>query len=274
MKHKLKYAILFLFVWLIVLTISFFIRVEPNIVWSGDTFIGVFVAAIGIAVAFIVGYQIYNAVDIKAELRNMRNDNHNFTDHVQNSISVITRSNNDFRADIDNKVRLLKQSISSAEEQITILNASVKEGISVLDALRIADDSGNISNYLNAFAKMHEALLNGLDYESNNYPFILDSMREFAKRICTQSFGGSFTVNQDGFYFGSPSSNYAGRALKEVLESEILPPIRDVESKIKSHPKYSCISHDYSVLMEKFYNRVKESSSRFFPQSLEELENF
>lgn len=271
---KPNFTKILIYGWLSIISVCLYLRVEANIVWSGDTFIGVFVAAIGIAVAFIVGYQIYNAVDIKTDLRNMRNEIQSITDRVNASLSENTVSNRDFRMMIDKKIDSLNQSITSAENRISIINASVKEGIAVLDALRIAEDSGNISNYLNAFVKMHEALLNGLDYDSNNYRFMLDNMREFAKRICTQSFGGGFSINHDGFYFCSPSSVYNGRALKDVLETEILPPIKDIETKIKGHPKFSSISHDYTILMEKFYNRVNESSTRFFPKSLEEFENF
>lgn len=55
---KPNFTKILIFGWLSIILICLYLRVEPNIVWSGDTFIGVFVAAIGIAVAFIVGYQI------------------------------------------------------------------------------------------------------------------------------------------------------------------------------------------------------------------------
>lgn len=274
MKPKQKFVHWLIFIWLTILTISLIIRVEPNIVWSGDTFIGVFVAAIGVSVAFIIGHQIYNALDVKNDIRSLKADNQNFTDGIKTSVANIETENRKFQQKIDDEISTLTQAVNSSESRINVINASVKEGIAVLDALRIADDRGNLSNYLNAFMKMQEALLNGLDYDSNNYRFILDSMRDFAKRICTQSFGGGFALNKDGFYYCSPNSTYFGRPLKEVIDTDILPPIKDVESKIKAHPKFSCISHDYTVLMGKFYNRVEESSSRFFPKTLEEFENF
>lgn len=274
MKPKHKFVQWLIFTWLTILTLSLIIRVEPNIVWSGDTFIGVFVAAIGVSVAFIVGHQIYNALDVKNDIRNLKAENQKFTDEVNKSVADMETNNRLFQEKIDNEISSLTQSVNSSENRIRIINASVKEGIAVLDALRIADDRGNLSNYLNAFIKMQEALLNGLDYNSNNYRFILEKMRYFAKQICTQSFGGSFAHNKDGFYYCSPNSIYFGRPLKEVLDADILPPIKDVESKIKDHPKFSCISHDYTVLMEKFYNRINESSSRFFQKTLEEFEKF
>lgn len=274
MSTKLKFIFTIIFIWLLTISICLILRVEPTVVCNGETYIGIFVSAIGVGVAFIIGHQIFNALDVKSDLRNQRNDNQNFIDRVQNSLAASETANNEYRQQIEQQLFSLKQSVTSSEDNIKNISASVNEGIAVLDALRIADDTGNISNYLNAFTKMQEALLSGLDYESNNYRFILDNMRKYAKRICTNSFGGGFSHNRDGFYYCTPNSNYSGRSLKDVLENEILPPIKDIETKIKEHPKFSCISHDYSILMEKFYNRVNESSSRFFPKSLEEFENF
>lgn len=45
-----------------------FIRVTPNSVIDLGTFIGVMTALIGICITFLVGYQIYNAIEIRQKL--------------------------------------------------------------------------------------------------------------------------------------------------------------------------------------------------------------
>lgn len=56
----------------IIMVILFFVRVSPNSVVDGMTFIGVIAAFMGISVTLLIGYQIYNAVDIKNRLNKIR----------------------------------------------------------------------------------------------------------------------------------------------------------------------------------------------------------
>lgn len=55
-SNKIKISLAILCIWLIVLTICLIVRVEPNIVWSSETYMGIFVAFIGIATALIIDY--------------------------------------------------------------------------------------------------------------------------------------------------------------------------------------------------------------------------
>lgn len=52
----------------IVTIILFFVKVTPYSVVDSNTFLSVLVAFIGIAVTLLIGYQVYNAVEIKQEL--------------------------------------------------------------------------------------------------------------------------------------------------------------------------------------------------------------
>ena len=69
MKNQSAFLISILAIGLsIVVIILFFVRVSPNSVVDLGTFIGVCAAFIGIAVTLLIGYQIYNAVEIKNKL--------------------------------------------------------------------------------------------------------------------------------------------------------------------------------------------------------------
>lgn len=46
----------------------FFVKVTPNSVVDSNTFIGILAAFIGISDTLLIGYQVYNAVEIKQEL--------------------------------------------------------------------------------------------------------------------------------------------------------------------------------------------------------------
>lgn len=255
MKRK-SFSLFFIWIAIVALFILQLIRVEPQIVWSSETYIGIFVALIGIAVTMIIGYQIINAIDIKSDLRSMRKDIDNQRNELLNTICTVNEKQHELSEHINN------------------INASVNEGIKILDALRIGSDGNIISKDFDAFCKLHEALLDGLDYDSPNYLFILQSMEEYGRKIYTQSFGGGFSINKDGLYFCSSNSPYFNRKLSDVLEEEILPNIREVETKIKAHKKFSAISLIYIELMKKFYNRVYIASTQFFPKSMEEAQNF
>lgn len=253
-KHKIINIIIF--IWLITLTICYIVRVEPYIVWSSETYMGVFVAFIGIATALIIGYQVVNAIDVKSDLRSMRKD-------VDDRLSKWEKD----VADLESKH-------SGLETHVETIHASVKEGIAILDALRLNGEGGNVGRDLDAFIKMHEALLYSLYYNSTNYDFILHKLMEFGRKICTQSFGPGFAMNSDGFYYNCPDLPHFNEKLTDVLESEILPPIRDIEKQIREHKNFSCISYNYSDIMSRFYKRVNVASTRFFPSNFSEFDDF
>lgn len=69
--RKSKISIKDIIVWIAIvgLIICQFVRVEPNIVWSSETYIGIFVTLMGVAMAVIVGYQAITAHEIKEDLK-------------------------------------------------------------------------------------------------------------------------------------------------------------------------------------------------------------
>lgn len=251
-----KMTNIILVIWLIVLTICYIVRVEPNIEWSSETYMGIFVAFIGIATALVIGYQVINAIDVKSDLRSMRKD-------VDNRLSKWEKD----VADLESKH-------SGLESHVDTIHASVKEGITILDALRINGEGGNVGRDLDAFIKMHEALLYSLEYNSSNYDFILHKLLEFGSRICTQSFGPGFSITKEGCYYSCPNLPHFQEKLSDVVESEILEPIKNIEKQIREHKNFTCISYNYSDIMTRFYKRVQVASNRFFPANYSEFDDF
>lgn len=254
--NQIKIVLVLFCIWLIVLTICLIVRIEPNIVWSSETYMGIFVAFIGIATALIISYQVINTIDIKSDLKSMRKD-------IDDRLTIWEKD-----------VKELEHKYSGLENHVETIHASVKEGIAILDALRISGEGANVGRDLDAFIKMHEALLYSLYYDSRNYDFILHKLIDFGSQICTQSFGPGFAMNSDGFYYNCPDLPHFKEKLTDVLESEILPRIKNVEKQIREHKNFTCISYNYSDIMERFYNRVNVASKRFFPANYSEFDDF
>lgn len=97
----------------IVTLVVIFIRVIPNSVIDLGTFIGVMTALIGISITFLVGYQIYNAIEIRQKL-----------------------------AEVDR----LKSELESANNNLALLKSDVYEGVYSLAASTASKSLKDASN--------------------------------------------------------------------------------------------------------------------------------
>lgn len=118
-----------------------FIRVTPNSVIDLGAFIGVMTALIGISITFLVGYQIYNAIEIRQKLAEV--------DQLQE------------------KFKQLEQSNKQAEEGFYIIQARMV--------------GGKTFQHPNALFKMLNAILAALDvdHKADGYQWMLDELKEY-----------------------------------------------------------------------------------------------
>ena len=72
------------------------LRVTPNSVIDLGTFIGVIAAFIGISVTLLIGYQIYNAMEIQHKLREI--------DHLKEHIELVHNNLEDLKNDTYNGI--------------------------------------------------------------------------------------------------------------------------------------------------------------------------
>lgn len=94
-----------------------------------DAYVGVITTLLSLAVAFVIGYQIYNAVELKNAVKEQRR------------LLELTKKEND-----EYKNYLVKQKYQT------------QEGFDIISAL-MTYNSGGITSPINAFAQMHHALL-------------------------------------------------------------------------------------------------------------------
>lgn len=259
------------FVWIAiaVLALCQFIRVEPLVVWSSETYMGIFVALMGIAVAVIIGYQAITANDIKKELREQKQDNEYLREEIKRYKEQISETIQSLKSKFNEDINTVNTKNSELEIHADKILSSTQESVAILNALIIENQNGPGIAF-DAFEKMHEALFFGLEYESKNIDFIFSKLRQYGSKIYTLTFGGGFSYsNNTAYYCTAP---FSGKSLRSVLDEKFLPTIKETEAKIRGHKLFSSISHDYSVLMEQFYNRIDTCATRHFPKGIEEMD--
>lgn len=152
-KQSAFWLALISFVFSIITMILFFIKVSPNSVVDGLTFIGVIATFIGISVTLLIGYQIYNAVEIKNRLY---------------------------------KLQQLEEEISDSKSKLSDLANLQEEAIAIIEA-KLLQAKGESCN---AFAKFHSAIKYSikLPFKREGYPLLLDDLANYMKDINLNSF--------------------------------------------------------------------------------------
>ena len=271
MMNRKNFSIYFVWLAIISLALCQFIRVEPSIVWSSETFVGVFIALMGIAVAVVIGYQAVSANEVKQDLKEQKNENEKLREEIEKFRRNIESMINESESKVNSNIESMSSKILLLEKHSDLILVSSQESVAILNALIIENTKNLMQRYpLDDFAKMHEALLYSLSYDSNNIDFIFHKLRQYGSAINTHTFGSGFTITQKGLlYCHEP---YLNKTLKTVVEEVFLPPIKEVEQKIKDHERFSSISHDYKVLMKQFYERISICVSRLYPKDASETD--
>lgn len=141
--------------------VLFFVKVSSNSVVDGLTFIGVIAAFIGISVTLLIGYQIYNAVEIKNRLQ---------------------------------KMQQLEAEISDSKSKLTELSNLQEEAIAIIEA-KILQAKGD---FCNAFVRFHSAIKYSikLPFKREGYPLLLDELADYMKDINLTSFDNCSASSQ------------------------------------------------------------------------------
>ena len=240
---KIKLYRYFIIIWLIVLSLSLTWRVKPIVESSESFFIGTFVALMAIAVAFIVGYQIINAIHIKEKIEQLFSIN-----------DELTKRNELLKTQMSIKLKELDDDTSS-------LNAVILENGYILEALICYQGLPYGTHGFESFLKMHRAILPALEYPSNNLGFIFSNLRHFIVEIETQHFfGGSHYMDDNQVLrCGNPNSPYFNKTLKEGI-NDLMKPLKEEELKVREHPNFGRIEFEYNRVMKKFYYHIEKCS--------------
>ena len=123
----------------------FFVKVSPNSVVDSMTFVSVLAAFIGISVTLLLGYQIYNAIEIKEKI-----------------------------SEIDK----LKEGLETARREYSTLSNSLNEGLFILQARQFKNEG--VKSWL-AFLNMLSAIKVALDvnHREDGYDWMLDELKDY-----------------------------------------------------------------------------------------------
>lgn len=127
----------------------FICKVEPYSVVTIDTYIGVIAGFIGIAVTLLVGYQIYNAVDLRQRI---------------------------------SAVEKLRESIENQQQQFEVLKNEQYESIEIIQA-RLFYKTSTMA--IDTFLHFHSAIKYSLsvDHKSEGYKWLLDELEVYMLNI-------------------------------------------------------------------------------------------
>ena len=233
-----------LFVGELILLGLVFLRVTAYEI-TQSTYEGIFVTMMGVAVAFVIGYQIFNTIAIKEDLKEQKLDN----DQLRTRLADAEKS--------------LSQKIDKQERDAAILRAITEENRCIFEAQIIFETSTVFTRSIDSFMILHSALIASLDYNSNNYEYIFRHLRKYLIAIESQYLCEGSSASGDDYVLriANPNSADFNRPVLEVVEERYISKIKATDKKIREHPNFLRIQFEYNRIMSKFYDHVKKCAT-------------
>lgn len=203
------------------------LKVTPFEITS-ETYIGTIVSLLSLATAFVIGYQIYNAIELRKEIENQRK-----------KYDEILKRNEEI------------------ESKLKCQEYAMQEGFDIISSL-IAYNSRQSDLVCGiAFKDMHRALLSSIETERTEYDWIFGWMRKFISEMDSLTFASGYAKLADGSYrINVPGNNY-GKTMQEVID-EFAKPIKEDEKRIRSNKNFCKIQLEYNRVMNVLYKRLSE----------------
>lgn len=185
-----------------------------------EAYVGIITTLLSLAVAFVIGYQIYNAVELKNDVKEQRR------------LLELTKKEND-----EYKNYLVKQKYQT------------QEGFDVISALMTYNSGGDTSP-INAFAQMHHALLSSIETDRTDYEWIFMNMRKFISEFSSHAFTqGSFTEKGGEYYICD--NNKRVQKLSKFIDSQ-LKPLYEEGTLLRKKSNFVKIEIEYNRVMKAF----------------------
>ena len=224
--------------WLTIITIICLLSLTLSVcsvidyTFLAESFIGVVGTYIGIAVTLIIGYQIFNIIEFRDELK------------VQKQANDRIIENN---AILQNKLKEQQNVISQYQSRL-------EESKNMLYSIFSYKDE---SDSFRAFVSMHLALRYALDSESEYINDIFSNLRTFVDTLCGRSFGLYGCMKQNGvFYINSPQHVFYMKTVKEYIDY-CMTNVLEVDKRIKSHAAYNTIRFEYESIMKELMRKLE-----------------
>ena len=203
------------------------LKVTPFEITS-ETYIGTIVSLLSLATALVIGYQIYNAIELRKEIENQR----------KKYDEIIKRN-------------------EKIESKLKRQEYTMQEGFDIISSL-INYNSGQSDLVCGiAFQDMHRALLSSIETDRMDYDWIFGWMRKFISEMNSLTFTSGCALQSDGSYHIIALGNNYGKTMQEVID-EFAKPIKEDEKLIRSNKNFCKIQLEYNRVMKVFYKRLSE----------------
>ena len=194
----------------------------------GDTYIGTIVSLLSLAAAFVIGYQIYNAIEFRKEVENQRK-----------KYDEIVKRNEEI------------------ESKLKCQEYAMQEGFNIISSLITYNSKQSDLVCGIAFQDMHRALLSSIETDRMDYDWIFGWMRKFISEMNSQTFTSGYAQRSDGSYIINVLGNNYGKTMQEVID-EFAKPIKEDEKRIRSNKNFCKIQLEYNRVMKLFYKRLSD----------------
>ncbi len=198
-----------------------------------QTYIGILATLMGVAATFVVGFQIFNSISHKEEIKELKGTIQFIRDEYEK----------------------LKKGQSEAQKELQYLFANIREYKAILDAEQI--DNSNSLKSLDAFIHCHKALIYSLNYNSSETRNIFERLYKYLDKITLQNIGMLFEERNGEVYILDTNSSFYKSSLPEAL-NVILKDFMVDNKIITTHENFSRISILYEDLVQKFYDKLNE----------------
>jgi hypothetical protein len=180
---------------------------------------------VGVCATFMVGYQIWNTIDVKDTIKDAKQITEEFSN--------------------------LKQKVEEGEKKI-------KENMDIANSLFSYNNHTNLMYVSDSVLFMHHAVLSGLDAKREDFDFVFDYLNLFISELTETSITGSrffMTNSHNEKIINDRQSPYYGKLVSYAI-SDFVSHIKETDVIIKRHDDYSRIQLQYEQVMESLYEKI------------------
>lgn len=210
-----------------------------------STYIGAIVTLLSLATTIVIGYQIYNTIEIKKDIEEQK----------RKYDDILSKN-----AEMEKKYK----------EQ----NYEMQEGFDILSSLINFHKGQGLAVCGEAFYSMHHALISSIETERTDYEWIFHYMRKFLSHFEWQTFSGGLILREDNIYYNATMGEDSGKTLQEMV-NRYLEPIREDEKLIRSNSNFCKIQFEYNRVIKLLYQRmdviIKEPMRVLTPEEEERI---
>ena len=180
---------------------------------------------VGACATFMVGYQIWNTIDVKDTIKDAKQITEEFSN--------------------------LKQKVEEGEKKMN-------ENMDITNSLFSYNNHTNLMYVSDSVLFMHHAILSGLDAKREEFDFVFDYLSLFISELTETSITGSrffMTNSHNEKIINDRRSPYYGKLVSYAI-SDFVSHIKETDDEIKKHSNYSRIQLQYEQIMESLYEKI------------------